>query len=217
MRIARMIIIGLALVPGPMSVVGAVSGVSAANAQVTGHKDRQLRCTSAKDHKARRHQKLLEKCRRDAAKKKSAPKGTVGSGNITMPSTGSPTSPSPGPATDPSESCHTQAVTLHSTPEETLGPEELFGGIYDAGGPPAVPGSCDTGVYPAGAGTITVRDQGSHEVVAKETVVSGQAFAIPLKAGSYEAESTVCQIGGPVAFSVTQGYTTQYDFICAIS
>jgi hypothetical protein len=192
-------------------VAGTLSGAPVAGARAAHKNQHQLKCGKAKKH---RHQK---KCLRSADKKPTPkPKSQDPAGGATTPS-GNTTSPSSGQRVEP-EPCHGEVVTLHSSPEASSGPEELSGGIYYAGGPAPPPGSCDTDVQAVShAVTITVRSQGNHEVVTKETVANGEGFAIPLQPGAYEVESTECQVGGPVAFTVTQGYTTQYDFICPIS
>lgn len=232
MRSARRTL-GVVAVMSLLAVAGIVSGASVASARAASHESysqRRLKCTVARTHrqharKARAHRQRTHKTERKRrgckpiTEKRRTPKSRVPDPVGEAPtSSGSATTTAPSGSTEPNQACSGSghAVVLHRTPEATPGVEALSGGIYDVGGPAYQPGSCNGGVYGIG-GTITVRDQSSHEVVAEDAIHDGEEFVIPLKHGAYEAESTECDTAGTVTFTVKEGETTRYDFICPIS
>jgi hypothetical protein len=217
MRIGKIAIVFVVLV-GMLGV-----GTSSDAAHTRSKHDAVQRCK--KSHKRhRRHEKCprraMNKNRRSSLSKPQVQAvGTPSAGSpATLPpatpstTTSSPTVPS---AASSSGSQPSNCPAWHYSPEETPGPEELSGGIYDVGGPATSDEVCGQNPPSSLAGTITVRKDGT--AVSTQTVSQGQTYAIPLTPGLYEAESTMCQIGEPVQFTIEQGQTTEYDFICPIS
>jgi hypothetical protein len=177
------------------------------------------RCTKTAHPKSKHY----ERCRRKP--KKSPVPGSI------KPTAGQPAHPGAGPQSPASQdpSAITRAgtgageprgecpkVELYEHPVSEPGREELSGAIYDIGGP--VGSEPCNSLLPPQAGTISVYATTSNELVATQTVRTGEFFNIVLPEGSYKAESTKCDPEQrAVKFGVTQGQTTHYDFLCNIS
>ncbi len=109
-------------------------------------------------------------------------------------------------------------VTLNPEPEERPGAEELVGGFYGVGGPARPRGSCPREpVIIAGTHIVTINNAETGAEVASQIVSASQRFAIPLTAGTYTVQASICDNGGPVTFTVFPGETERMNFICPIS